>query len=163
MKHIIFLRHAQTEPFHLDGDHARNLTAYGKQQARYMAPHCAAIDGLKRVIVSDAVRTIQTSDIIFHDKNDRLDITISDSLYLAPMSDIFSVLTHSSDDDDNMMIIAHNPGLTDIIQHLVCSHELNKITSAIAPCTLVHMTADIKYWAELSPKSCQIAHYIIAE
>ncbi len=161
MKEIVFLRHAHTEAFHLSGDHARNLTERGRTQAKQIALHCSAVEGLKHVLVSDAVRTQQTAEIINNASQKKFKCVTEELLYLAPYTEIFAILSQLNEAYDKVMLIAHNPGLTDTAQYLLQPYEFSKLTEGVTPCTMVHMCADVAGWNALEPHSCTLKDYII--
>jgi phosphohistidine phosphatase len=112
MKRLILLRHAKTEPENKGGDHARELTARGKDDA-FLIGRCLAESGfaVDFVLCSTSARTRQTWDIIAPLLVTRPSVEFLDPLYLAPAKRIVTIVDRAPDTVGTVMLVGHNPGI----------------------------------------------------
>lgn len=109
-KTLIIMRHAEALTT-ASSDFARPLSEHGKVQAKetnaWLIRQGISIDlGL----VSSARRTQMTADGITMNACE-----LRDDLYDASARDIASAVTQVSDDVDSLLVIAHNPGVSDFV------------------------------------------------
>lgn len=71
------------------------------------------------VLVSAARRTRQTADFVLEAYDPPPDMRVLDELYLAGWGEILNVLGQEGDGLEHVMMVAHNPGLTELYNHLV--------------------------------------------
>ena len=118
MKRLFLLRHAKTHPAEPgEEDHDRTLMPRGRDDAARMARHLRA-HGLapERVLVSSAVRTLQTAELALADL--RPAVETLDTLYLAPMVRLLAIVHAAPAQAANLMLIGHNPGMEELLCHL---------------------------------------------
>ena len=60
--------------------------------------------------MSNAVRTIQTGEIIYN-KINSTKFEICPELYASTSEDIIELISRQQDQDKNILVIAHNPGI----------------------------------------------------
>ncbi|MCD4550203.1 MULTISPECIES: SixA phosphatase family protein [unclassified Schaalia] len=127
---LVLIRHAQAEPFSLNGDHGRVLTSYGHQQSRMLGFSLAhALQEMKQdeakkegekpqvdwVALSDAQRTRET----FRGLAPQFDIahSFSDrSLYSGDIEEILHIARSFT--GQTAFIIGHNPTISDVALYL---------------------------------------------
>jgi phosphohistidine phosphatase len=159
MKHIIFLRHAHTEAFHMKGDHARELSTRGVAQAEQIAPLCDATEGLRIILASGAVRTLQTAEVVQRCSRKVYKIIPHDSLYLASASEIFNVIAQQDNAYDTLMLIGHNPGIADAIEQLLGADIWYDVPEGVPPCSFIHITSETARWQQLEASQATLHHY----
>ena len=111
---LVVLRHADTEPDAVDDWH-RELTDDGRAQARSLGPVLAAL-GLGEpltVCVSTALRAAQTWAEIAP-ALPPADVRELPELYNAEPGRILDVLNELETDAGTVLVIAHNPGISEL-------------------------------------------------
>jgi phosphohistidine phosphatase len=124
-KRLILTRHAKSswdDP--LVPDHDRPLNDRGKRAAADLGQWLASrgyVPG--EVLCSDAVRTRETHTVIQAELSGAADATLKSTLYNAGPDVMLAVLRHAS--DDVVMIIGHNPGISEFAARLVTRAPAN--------------------------------------
>ncbi|HCY75559.1 MAG TPA: phosphohistidine phosphatase [Ignavibacteriales bacterium] len=114
MKNIVLLRHAKSswKDASLD-DSDRPLNKRGKLDSRKMADRfCKRGIIIDLIISSTSKRTMDTIKIFIKSFDYKPKIIFDDSLYLADKEQILKVLTSLDEQYKNVMIVGHNPGIT---------------------------------------------------
>jgi phosphohistidine phosphatase len=135
MKTLFIIRHAKSswaEPH--QSDFERSLNERGKKDAPIMAGRLhKKINSIDYILCSSALRTKQTGEFFckeFNLENDSIEYV--DKLYHAPASIIFSVVKKLNDKLDSVVVICHNPGITEFVNSLCYKvHIDNMPTCAI--------------------------------
>lgn len=157
-KRLTLLRHAKsswsddTLP-----DVDRPLSQRGEQDAPEMASRLAARHTHpSRILSSHARRAVRTATIIAR----ALDVPdsrlrLESALYLATPDEILGVITGQDDSIAELMVVGHNPGLTELANRLLPDLALDNL-----PTTGV-ITAELgaKGWSELETAPCRLAYY----
>ena len=129
MKVITIVRHANASPASGDQhDAQRLLDEQGLRDARLMASRIKAAGAQPdRFISSPAARAISTAKTVAAELNYPLaSIEQLDKLYLAPTQSIFELLAEQPVTCEHLMLVGHNPGLTDFVNLLLAdlTHDL---------------------------------------
>ena len=121
MKELMLLRHAKAVSEHAAGDFARPLSTRGIEQMQQVAAALQAKGWYPDfTLVSPAKRTLQTADIL--EKNTQVLHAITDpTLYLATDDQICAAIAGAPDDAERLLVIGHNPGISDLAAQL--SHD----------------------------------------
>lgn len=117
MKTLTLLRHAKSGWD--DGvarDFDRPLNDKGRRAARTVG-HYLAREGLRfdRVVASSAVRVVETLAEVGATCGQVLDPVWDKRLYLAPADEIMAVVADLAADADRVLVVAHNPGLEELV------------------------------------------------
>jgi phosphohistidine phosphatase len=147
MKTLYVVRHAKSswENPLLD-DFSRPLNERGKKDAPRMGKRLKK----KKVVIdlilsSSARRALATAQRIAEVLNYGEDkIRINPDLYHASPKRIFDVIKNVKDKYNTLLLIAHNPGLTEFVNDLMNQQIDNIPTCGIAACEL-----DIESWKEI--------------
>ena len=148
-KRLIVIRHAKSSWKNSRlGDAERPLNKRGRRDGSTMASFLAD-QGLKPdwLLVSDAVRTRETADFLI--KAFGLvdaDVDYEPRLYLAGINGIYDLIRESPD-SDRLALVAHNPGITDLVNSLgerVVTHNVPTLGVAT-------FEIPIDNWHELRP------------
>ena len=148
---LVLLRHAEAdraaEP---GGDHARELTTRGREQARKVARQLNEHGPFDHMLVSSAERTRATARIIagiIAIDPDAMETT--GDLYEADPYEILVRLRQTPEQTRNLLLIGHNPGLEIVAGWLLDSPPL-----PLGTASAVHLQT-CQAWAELDRGSCQ--------
>ncbi|WP_097461174.1 SixA phosphatase family protein [Mangrovitalea sediminis] len=147
MKTLTLLRHAKSSWKDTSlKDFDRPLNKRGKKQSAAMGDLLASLHWSPDILVaSPAVRTYNTARCVgAHLSLKTSALTTDKTLYNADWSQLFECICRTPDHIDHLMICAHNPGLTDVINRLSDSHITNLPT-----CGLAAIRFSVKSWSGL--------------
>jgi phosphohistidine phosphatase len=147
MKTILLVRHAKSswdDPAVSDFD--RTLNSRGLRDAPAMANRLQQrIPSIHRIYSSTAQRARSTAGIFAEKLHYRADqIVFEHELYLAPPRVFADLIARCSDADDCVMIVAHNPGITDFANRLTNAIR----TDNMPTCSIFAVSANINSWTE---------------
>lgn len=149
MKRLFLLRHAQAS-MNAPTDRERPLTEHGVTQAEELGETMTRLGYLPNyVYCSPAKRTRQTFE--------KLGLSIKtpefpERLYNAPGGDILSFIQSTNDDVQNLLVVAHNPGIHQMAAMLAADdHEeyFRKVHMAYAPGTLTVLEYKGARWSDI--------------
>lgn len=143
MSFVYVLRHAKAEKQNVT-DHSRHLSEKGENQALALAAWLGQ-SGLtfEKVIVSDAMRTRETLDLLTLDS----DICVVKQAYNADARTL-SQLIRESGAVDSVLVIGHNPGVSDL-----CAEAGNDIELRTCELVILDCPSDL---SEFSPEKCAV-------
>ena len=148
MKRLIVLRHAKSswDDAGLD-DHDRPLADRGEHDAPEMAQRILDGDDLAGAVVvtSTARRALATADALAAAAGPGLGVIRDQRLYLASPGTILGVLADQPDSADTIVLVGHNPGLTQLVNLLLPELSLPNLPTA----GVVAMSLPIGSWAEI--------------
>lgn len=122
MKTLTLLRHAKSSwnsPSLADSE--RPLNDRGERDAPLMAEriHRAGIRP-SLILSSPAVRAWTTAKVVARELHYPLEfLQREQDLYLASRDRILDIISHQDEGFNNIMVVGHNPGLTDVVNFLV--------------------------------------------
>jgi phosphohistidine phosphatase SixA len=103
------LDNAEATTLNHQDDRLRELTQKGIKEAEEAAAFLQKYK-IDKILVSNAVRTIQTGEIIYNKINSaKFEICLE--LYASTSEDIIELIFRQQDQDKNILVIAHNPGI----------------------------------------------------
>ena len=143
MPFVYVLRHAKAQK---DGrtDHSRELSEKGESQALTLATWLAQSGiAFDQVIVSDSARTMETLELL----ELGCKISIEKSAYNASAPKLGELIRESGA-QESVLVIAHNPGVSDLCQP--AGHDLELRT-----CELVILECPTSL-LEFSPEKCDV-------
>jgi phosphohistidine phosphatase len=115
MHTLHLLRHAKSSWKDDIEDHERGLSRRGRDAARRVGEHLpGAIGPLDLVLVSSAVRTQQTLELVLDGYATRPRALVERELYLASAARLLERLRNLSESDRHVLVIGHNPGLHEL-------------------------------------------------
>jgi phosphohistidine phosphatase len=157
MKTLYVVRHAKSSWDNpLLDDFSRPLSKRGERDAPHMAKRLKE----KRVVLdlvltSPAHRTFATAkqmaEVLGYAESK---IKTNPGLYHASDSSMLDILKSTDDKYDTVMVVGHNPGLTDFVNALMNQAINNVPTCGIAACQL-----NIQSWGELTWKQGKLLFY----
>jgi phosphohistidine phosphatase len=102
---------------------------------------------LDLIISSTALRAETTANLIAKAVRYKGKIVLDKSIYNAEPMDLLTLLSNSSDENNSILLIGHNPTVEETVQMLTNSPEITMATCAIA-----HLTLSIDTWTDLKEK-----------
>lgn len=152
-RRLLLLRHANAvaaQPGLPDAaDHARPLSGRGRLDAAAMGrllrrhallPDCA--------VVSTALRTRETFDLLGPFDGAAPRLMLSDALYLAAPATLLDVLREQGDRAHSVMLVGHNPGMHELALALAAGPAL---AQGFPTCTLAVFAIEGD-WSGLTPE-----------
>jgi phosphohistidine phosphatase len=157
MKRLLLVRHAKSS-WKNPGlrDYDRPLNSRGKHNAPMMGKRLLSTGILPDVIVSSpAKRAKKTAQLIasvigFNPK----EIVFNQEIYEAGHSKLLKIIRDFDDDWQNIMMIGHNPGFTDLAEALTGETYDNLPT-----CAICCIEFDIETWADVRVREGHIYYY----
>lgn len=147
MKNLFLLRHAKTEDISVTGkDFDRKLKPSGIKDAKSVAKHLAEKKvRLDLIISSTAVRTTETAEIFAKELNyTGSKIQYEHVIYTGDHTDLFFLITEVDDQYNNVMLVGHNPVITNLYNTLA-----DKFISSFKTSTVACIRFNIKHWNQL--------------
>jgi phosphohistidine phosphatase len=148
VRRLTLMRHANAQwkdPQIADFD--RPLNRRGNSEAEAMGRRLMELKLIPTILLaSTARRAEQTADIVARElgvaaRNRRSE----ESLYLAPAADILRVVQTTGPRIPHLMIVGHNPGITEVANHFAPAQSIEDLATA-AVCTF---TFDSRSWADV--------------
>ena len=158
MKRLILLRHAKSS-WSEDGlaDSERPLSGRGERDAPRMGARLRQRGiRLGLVLSSPALRARRTATLVaraleYPDDAIRLDPT----LYLATPEEILAVVAEQADAVDCLLVVGHNPGLTELTNLLLPTLNLANLPTA----GTVVLDCATERWAEVRAAQRHLVYY----
>ena len=145
MKKLWLLRHAEAS-FTNSSDFARPLTQDGILTVEAL---CRSLSGVNKpidkIVASPSKRTHATAKILKRVHFPHLNIDFVDSIYDATAEWLFRLVNNFADADQHILLVGHNPGLSDLASYLVGNQYIN-----FTPGTLISLEFDLDHWYEVS-------------
>ena len=160
----MLLRHASAEiqGYNQEDDHEKPLDSQGKKDSLNLS------NWLKRcyidfelIISSNAKRAIQTSEIIFLPLN--ASIKKNSLFYLCGFEEIFSTIKDLDDTLSNVVIVGHEPSMSETMRSLVGSTRPDLemyLNVSYQPCTMSFICFEKKNWHEVKEKEGLLEGYL---
>ena len=142
MKRLTLMRHADAQWKDPDiADFARPLNRRGVAEAQAMGRRLAELQLIPdRLMTSPARRTRQTSDIVARQLAlAARQVRHEEALYLAGARDILKIVRTTGPRVRHLMIIGHNPGISELVRLLAAEHGVGELTTG-AMCSLAFTT-----------------------
>jgi len=157
MKTLTILRHAKSSWADADlVDHDRPLNARGKRDAPVMATRLAEA-GIRPSLIlsSSANRAWSTAKEVATELSYPLEFLQRErDLYHAGVSRLLDVLAEQDVGFNNILLVGHNPGLTDFANYLVPD-----LTDNIPTCGYVSVNFELEDWNLKDAESFKLLAY----
>lgn len=148
-KRLFLLRHAKSswDDSKVD-DHSRPLNERGKRDAVIMGRRLRQRGWVPdRIVSSGAVRAYATARAVARELRYPVRAIVkTDDLYLAEPSTLLACVLATSDMVGSLMLVAHNPGLTDFANAL-CDERIDNLPT----CGLYCVDFPVAHWREATP------------
>jgi phosphohistidine phosphatase len=150
MKRLTLMRHgdAQWKDPQIS-DFARPLNRRGIAEADAMARRLVELALVPDLLlVSPAQRTLQTAEAVARELSlTNRHVRRVEALYLARASDVLQIVHTTGPRLPHLMIIGHNPGLSELARQLAPGYGIEGLTTA----AICSMTFDTDTWSEIGP------------
>ncbi|MGI9449730.1 MAG: SixA phosphatase family protein [Geminicoccaceae bacterium] len=170
MRRLMLLRHAKSSWDHMDLDDVdRPLAPRGRAAApllgRYISHENLQPD---LVLCSSASRTRQTWELVSAewDRSDKARLPrfeIRPSLYLAGYAEMLSMIQRIDGDIVNVMIIGHNPGMSQLAMHLVAQGDprgLKEMSKKFPTAALAVIQFSAESWSSIKPGQGKLESFV---
>jgi len=157
MKRLTILRHAKSSWSDASlADFDRPLSGRGRRSAPEMGRRLHERGEMPDLVISSpAKRAVTTARMACRELGyPESRIVEEKGLYLAGAAQIFGILRSLETLADHLMIVGHNPGLTDFANDLADAHVDNLVTAS-----LFVVECDIGDWNELAPGAGRFRYY----
>lgn len=155
MKNLFLLRHAKSSwKDALIDDFERPLNKRGKRDAPQIAYRFSKRGfDVDLIISSSAKRTSDTAKIFADILRLKSETVFKKELYEASYQEILEVINHINEKFGNVLIVCHNPGVTNLVNYLSDNYIDNLPTSGI-----VGLSTDLN-WKEIKQNSCSFLFF----
>ena len=120
MKRLILVRHAKSslnQP--LVSDHQRILNQSGKNEANLIGQYLSNNQYIpSHIISSNATRTLETSNIIIDQIKFKNKIEAQPVIYRESFLNILNLINNIDNQYQCVMLVGHNPTITQLINHI---------------------------------------------
>lgn len=161
MKTLMLMRHAKAAwPETEIPDRDRELKSKGHRQAERMSAHLGGrLEAPQRIYCSDARRTRETLPPFLRAWSlaEEEVVVYEPGLYLATDHQLLEEIARWPDGLDRVMLVGHNPGLTDLVNRLTSRETYLK---NLRPCAVVVLTLPVKAWAEILPGTAAVSLHL---
>jgi len=157
MKKLLLVRHAKSSwDYNELTDLERPLNKRGRRDAPFMAKVLSQQGFSPDLLISSpANRAVTTAKFFceylnFHFKN----VKIESKLYDATSDEIMEVICGVKNSFNNIMLFSHNPGLTELADHLS-----DKPIDNIPTCGIVAFGFNITSWEQINNNNSKLLFY----
>jgi len=156
LKTLFLLRHCEAYQFEEDtSDHNKQLNENGKKSAELLHSWFKKSNiTIDHILVSSAVRTLATANIIFSKMRSKM--YEKKKLYLCSYKDIIKELGLLDNYLNNVIVIGHEPSISESLKFLISYSrpDLNYVTNSLYPTGgLSILNLSIKNWNEIDEKT----------
>ncbi|MDF1581468.1 MAG: histidine phosphatase family protein [Desulfuromonadales bacterium] len=157
MKYLTLLRHAKSswkDPGCDDFD--RSLNKRGRQDAPLIGGRLAMLGEVPEVIISSPARRARnTADLVAAALPCQpLAIRYEPRIYEAVLGTLIEIVNQLDDDWQNVMLVGHNPGLTDLVNAFAPCKIDNIVT-----CGLVKLAFRVDSWRDIQFNGGRLLFY----
>lgn len=158
MKRLILLRHAKSswaDPSLDDFD--RPLGNRGERDAPLMGLRLKARrERPSLILASPAKRAKRTAELLAQALDyPREFLQLEQTLYLADARDVLALAKAQPQQFSSLLLVGHNPGLTELVNQLVPALRLDNLPTA----GLVAIDFPVERWADVEPTTGTLAYY----
>lgn len=145
MRTLYLLRHAKSSWKDASlADFERPLKERGREAAERMGLFLAAKKiNISALIVSPAVRTRQTIDLVLRHVSLGIEPRFDQRIYEASLATVVKVVSEIEDDKETAMLVGHNPGMEETLAFLT------RETRQMPTCALARIGLDCASWKEV--------------
>lgn len=147
MKTLLLARHAKSDwNSAAPGDFERPLNARGLNDAPLMAEQLR-LNGinLEQVISSDATRAQSTAEYYANILTPQVPLLLDHELYLASSAEIKGLARSLDDRFNSVMLVAHNPGMTEAVEDF-CRAGIDNLPT----CGVAIIQFDVTEWKHIA-------------
>jgi phosphohistidine phosphatase len=156
VRRLILLRHAKSSWSAPElADHDRPLSKRGERDAPLMAKRLERLDERPAMILtSDAQRALRTAKIVAKHLGVE-SLRVEPQLYLATPERLLAVVGQQDDSLPSLLVVAHNPGLTELANQLLPKLDLDNLPTS----GVVAIDFEARAWARVAHERGTLAYY----
>ncbi len=158
MKTVSILRHAKSSwdnPLLEDFD--RPIISKGLKRTARICDFIKQQDIFPDIVVSSpALRAMQTAEIVIENLKIKSSVKTMDAFYPGHAKAFFNQLKQADDVYSHIMIIGHNPGLSEFACNILNSNEASWIPTS----GLVVVNFDCRCWNQIAMGNGMLVHFI---
>jgi phosphohistidine phosphatase len=158
VKRLILVRHAKSSwKDERSKDLDRALAGRGKRDAPRMGSRLRKRHVSPELILSShARRALATAELLANELGyDPADVAIDENLYLASPDAILRVVARLDDELGSVLLVGHNPGLTELVNRLVPDLALDNLPTS----GVVAVDFDVTSWRDSATAPCELVYY----
>jgi len=165
MKTLTLLRHAKSgdDEFALC-DFDRALNDKGRRAARAIGARLRALDyRFDRIVASPAQRVAETVEEAGSAYGRAVAPHWDRRLYLASCQTLLDVARETPDEVEHLLIVAHNPGLAQLVLALVPGSPdaaRDRVVEKYPTASVAAMTLAVDHWADAAPGTARLDAFI---
>ncbi|MCP4971032.1 MAG: histidine phosphatase family protein [Arcobacter sp.] len=155
MKKLYLIRHAKSDwtNSNLD-DFDRPLNKRGKRSVKFMSKLLKQKHIHPDLIISSpAYRARFTTKKIIKKINYKNNIMYNENLYEANLKTILEIITFIEDENDEVFIVAHNPGLN------LLAYNLLEFNENLPTCSILEISFDCSSWREIKKENAKFVSF----
>ncbi len=152
MKTLLLMRHAKSSWKKPLPDHDRPLNKRGRKAAKKMGKWLKKVGWIPDLILcSDALRAVETARRVRKGlQREDIPIRTTPTLYAADADKIFDAIGTTQDSVDRLLVIAHNPGISETA---VRATGGKKTFTWMPTAAIVGLVCEIDRWKEIGKKA----------
>jgi phosphohistidine phosphatase len=157
VKRLILVRHAKSSWKDASlADFDRPLNKRGKQDVQVMGNRLAQRGIAPDCIVSSPARRARRTARAVAETLDypEEDILFEDVIYEAGVPDLLQVVRCLDDSDDEVILVGHNPGFTDL-----CNRLSGETIANLPTCAAACIAFDLSSWSQVGPETGELAFF----
>lgn len=155
MKKLYILRHAKTER-HITSDYERSLTNQGIDDCRLLREYIEKQQiAPQHVYCSGASRARETFEYACKDHLKDVTIDYTDKLYVVRGGDIIRFINAISDDTDSVMLVGHNPGVSELM-HILPAKDHAMAYGSMPTGSLAYYEFQTPHWHSIEPYTAKL-------
>jgi len=153
IKTIYITRHAKSDPAGPgQQDFDRPLSRQGMLDAARMAERFAERKEPVDAIVSSTAKRALTTARFFSAALGNMPVHETRNIYHADLYALEAILRALPDAHNRVMIFGHNPGFSELVEHLATG-----CPGHLSPCTTVCIDLRVEHWAEVAQRTGRVA------
>lgn len=156
MKKLFLMRHAKSswgDPSLADFD--RPLNERGLRAAPLMGRHLRERRVVPDLILcSPAARARRTAELAAEAAKFHAPLRFDERIYEATAARLVEVVAEALDDDDEVLLVGHNPGMEELLEML--TGEWHRMPTAAVACVRL----DLETWAGLRPHAGRLEWHV---
>lgn len=164
LRRLILLRHMKSDRPKDTPDHERPLAERGRRTGPIIGAYMAQAGLLPDfAIVSTALRTQQTWELVAPAFPAAVPAANESRVYEAPARQLLSVLREAPDDKRTVVLVGHNPGLEDLANMLIgtgASADLLLLREKYPTGGLAVVDFDISSWKDLAKSTGHLERFV---
>ena len=146
---LMLMRHAKAIESRRDGDHGRELTSTGRDDAQEIAQILRSSDlSPDLVLCSNSRRTVETASAVVGPQNGARSIIELPDLYLADAMTIVRAIGEYGAGARHLLIVGHNPAIESLVQ------TIDPSVARVKPGTALLCSVDREIpWHQFTPSA----------